>query len=133
MVAHPENPWNLSPRECEVMRLICAGKSLKQAGREMGIDQRTVQCHLTRARKKMGEKTRVGAVLAWDRNLRPMRPVPTVPARPPGKRELSRARWREAAQQDMVSHKDRGNAILIEKLREAMPWWKPQEDVRKAA
>jgi hypothetical protein len=44
-------------------------------------------------------------------------------AEPVGKREAQRARLREAAALDMESRTDRGNRILVAKLRERLPHW----------
>lgn len=63
------NPWNLPPRQVEVMDLLVgmANGCNKRIAREMGIDHRTVEEHMRRALKRMDVENRVQAALAWDR------------------------------------------------------------------
>lgn len=44
----------LSPRECEVMALIVSGMLNKQAGRRLGVCEKTVKAHRARVMHKMG-------------------------------------------------------------------------------
>lgn len=46
----------LTPRECEVLKLIAGGASNKEAGRELGISPRTVEVHRARIMEKLGAK-----------------------------------------------------------------------------
>lgn len=51
-------------------------------------------------------------------------PAPAL-AKPrgPQKSEATKAKLREAARADMESRVDRGNRLLLAKLRACMPWW----------
>lgn len=72
------NPWNLSPREAEVLQTMASigSGSAKQAAREIGgLTDRTVEIHVHNAMKKMGAATRLGAVLMWDREQRGAKPA----------------------------------------------------------
>jgi DNA-binding CsgD family transcriptional regulator len=117
------NPWNLSPTEAEIMRLMIGGMCVKEVAAQMRISHKTVESHLSRVREKMGTRTRLQAFLAWDRHLRPHYVEPEVPEPDPGKREIQRARLRAAAAADQESRKDRGNRILLLNLRRCMPHW----------
>jgi DNA-binding CsgD family transcriptional regulator len=52
----------LSDREAEVARLVCAGQSNAQIGRELGITFRTVENHLRSAYQKVGVHSRTQLV-----------------------------------------------------------------------
>lgn len=53
----------LSPRETEVLRLVAAGKSNPQIGRELFIGEATVKTHLLHTYEKLGVSDRTQAVL----------------------------------------------------------------------
>ena len=63
------NPWNLPPRQVEVMQLLTTGAAgcNKTVARFMGISDRTVEAHVLRAMAKMKAPNRVQAALEWDR------------------------------------------------------------------
>lgn len=44
----------LSPRECEVLKLLASGKSTKQTAQEIGISARTVETHRRHIMEKLG-------------------------------------------------------------------------------
>ena len=46
----------LTPREREVLVLISAGQSNKEAGRQLGISPRTIEVHRARVMEKLGAK-----------------------------------------------------------------------------
>ncbi len=46
----------LTPREKEVLTLIAAGQSNKEAGRALGISPRTIEVHRARIMEKIGAK-----------------------------------------------------------------------------
>ena len=50
----------LSPRELEILRLICRGRTAAQAGTALGISQYTVRRHLSNMAGKIGVHGRVG-------------------------------------------------------------------------
>jgi FixJ family two-component response regulator len=61
------NPWNLPPREVEVMsRMVAAGLE-KIVAADLGISRKTVQELVGRAKKRIGARTRVTALIEWDR------------------------------------------------------------------
>lgn len=51
------NPFVLSPRELEVLRLTCQGNANKEIGQIMGIAERTVEFHKTNIYHKTGLKS----------------------------------------------------------------------------
>lgn len=64
------NPWNLPPRQTEIMRLLVNGEtggSNKHIARHLGIAVKTVEEHIRRAMRNMGCRNRVLAAIAWDR------------------------------------------------------------------
>jgi NarL family two-component system response regulator LiaR len=46
----------LSPREEQVMELVCTGATNEQIARKLGISMHTVVVHLEHARVKLGER-----------------------------------------------------------------------------
>jgi DNA-binding NarL/FixJ family response regulator len=47
------NPLSLTPRESDILRLLCVGYSDKAIGHALGISNRTVQSHLQAIYKKL--------------------------------------------------------------------------------
>jgi DNA-binding NarL/FixJ family response regulator len=47
------NPLSLTPRESDILRLLCVGYSDKAIGHALGISNRTVQGHLQAVYKKL--------------------------------------------------------------------------------
>lgn len=60
-------PWPLTPRQIEMLDLLCELGTQKAVARKLGISHKTVESHLGRVRETMGVKTMVPAVLKWDR------------------------------------------------------------------
>ncbi len=60
-LAEDNNP--LSPREMEILELICRGASNKTIARQLGISYQTVKNHVTAVLQKLGVKDRTQAVL----------------------------------------------------------------------
>jgi DNA-binding NarL/FixJ family response regulator len=54
---------SLSPREMEILELICQGASNKSIARQLGISYQTVKNHVTAVLQKLGVKDRTQAVL----------------------------------------------------------------------
>ena len=52
----------LTERECEIMRLLIAGKSNKQIGLDLGLQEITIKIHLRNAYRKIGATNRADAV-----------------------------------------------------------------------
>lgn len=61
--AQPDNPWNLSPLEFDVLRYVAKGLSNAEVGSVMSLERRTVRTHLTHIYKKMGVNSHVEAVV----------------------------------------------------------------------
>ena len=65
-----DNPWGLTPAQCEVMRLIIMGKSHLQVATVMGRSDRSIEDDLRRIRKKMRALNTIAACIVWDRHFR---------------------------------------------------------------
>jgi DNA-binding NarL/FixJ family response regulator len=61
--AQPDNPWNLSPLEFDVLKYVAKGLSNAEVGSVMSLERRTVRTHLTHIYKKMGVNSHVEAVV----------------------------------------------------------------------
>jgi DNA-binding CsgD family transcriptional regulator len=60
----------LTPREIEVLRLIAAGHTAKEAARQLDIAPKTADNHIQSLYSKIGVSTRAGAALyALERGL----------------------------------------------------------------
>src|SRR3989338_5740780 len=60
----------LSPREVDVLRGICEGKSNKEIARDHNLHEVTVKLHVKTMSRKLGAKNRThAAMIARDRNL----------------------------------------------------------------
>jgi HD-GYP domain-containing protein (c-di-GMP phosphodiesterase class II) len=58
-----ERTAGLTPREIEVLRLIAAGQTAKEAARQLEISPKTADNHIQSLYSKIGVKTRAGAAL----------------------------------------------------------------------
>ena len=68
--ASAERLGGLTPREIEVLRLIAAGSTAKEAARQLDIAPKTADNHIQSLYSKIGVKTRAGAALfALERGL----------------------------------------------------------------
>jgi len=68
--AAPERLAGLTPREIEVLRLIAAGQTAKEAARLLEIAPKTADNHIQNLYSKIGVTTRAGAALyALERGL----------------------------------------------------------------
>jgi DNA-binding NarL/FixJ family response regulator len=54
--------YGLTPREVDVLKLLCRGMADKAIARELGIAAITVRLHLHNAFRKLGARNRVDAV-----------------------------------------------------------------------
>lgn len=59
----PDNPWNLTPLEFDVLKYVAKGLSNAEVGSVMSIERRTVRTHLSHIYKKMGVNSHVEAVV----------------------------------------------------------------------
>src|SRR4051794_10732737 len=57
-----ESPWDLTPREVEVLRALAGGQSNKQMAREFWLSEQTIKYHLTNIYRKLGVSSRTEAV-----------------------------------------------------------------------
>lgn len=57
-------PLGLSPRQCEVLRLLIAGRSNKDIQRELALSESTVKTHLQAVFRRLDVNTRTQAVVA---------------------------------------------------------------------
>ncbi len=58
-----ENPDKLTPRECDVLRLVAAGYSNREIGESLKISEGAVKNHLSVVLSKLGARDRTRAVL----------------------------------------------------------------------
>ena len=61
------SPWGLTPRQAEVMDALIEHGSNKLVARALGMTVQNVECHITRANKKLGGGSRLARAVAWDR------------------------------------------------------------------
>lgn len=64
------NPWNLSPRQGQVVGLVGAGRSNKEIAQELGISLRTVEVILWNAYRRMGGASRAQAAVMYAQWMR---------------------------------------------------------------
>src|SRR3954470_14177466 len=57
-----ESPWDLTPREVEVLRALAGGQSNKRMAREFWLSEQTIKYHLTNIYRKLGVSSRTEAV-----------------------------------------------------------------------
>ena len=60
----------LTPRETDIMRLICEGLLSKEIAHNLGIALRTVEVNRLNILRKMGTKTTAHAAVLFDREQR---------------------------------------------------------------
>jgi FixJ family two-component response regulator len=63
------NPWDLPPQQCNALDSVIATACEKRAAAAMGLSPKTVSVYLCRAREKMQARTRLHALLMWDRHM----------------------------------------------------------------
>lgn len=64
LVSQMRSPVDLTPREIEVLRLVGAGRTNAEIGRELFVSEATVKTHLLRTFGKLGVSDRTAAVTA---------------------------------------------------------------------
>lgn len=64
VLAEPDAPPLLTPRETEVAHLVAEGLTNRQIGRRLGISERTAERHVENLRAKLGLTSRA-QVAAW--------------------------------------------------------------------
>jgi len=60
----PPRAIHLTPRELEVLALLCEGLPNKLISRRLGISSATVKCHISRILSELGVSSRLQAVVA---------------------------------------------------------------------
>jgi DNA-binding NarL/FixJ family response regulator len=60
--AHNGFPIHLTPRQREVLLLLCAGMPNKVIGRRLGLSDATVKCHVASVLRSLNVATRLEAV-----------------------------------------------------------------------
>lgn len=77
MTHYPETPWNLTPRQQEVMDAYVAACNVREAAQSLGANLNTVEELLRQARIRMDARCQTEAVLMWDRfrrgDIKPVR------------------------------------------------------------
>lgn len=53
------DPGRLSERELQVLELLVAGRTNREIGFELGIEERTVKCHVSNLMQKAGVNNRI--------------------------------------------------------------------------
>lgn len=61
------NPWNFSPRECQVLDALVLHGHNKAIGRQLGLADSTITLHIRHAAEKAGVEHRVAVAILWDR------------------------------------------------------------------
>ena len=67
-LSDPENRFNLSAREIEIIKAMAAGLSNHEIGDKLYISEKTVKAHAHHIFKKMGVKNRIQAVMKARQN-----------------------------------------------------------------
>lgn len=70
------NPWKLSPRQLAILDLLVQGMKPGAIALRLALSTKTISCHLTMLKRKMGVPTSAMAVLAWHRHFRVLLPDP---------------------------------------------------------
>ena len=60
---HTARPLHLTPRELEVLALLCEGLPNKLISRRLNISAATVKCHISRILDELGVSSRLQAVV----------------------------------------------------------------------
>ena len=65
-----ESPWDLTPREIEILRALAGGQSNKEMAREFWLSDQTIKYHLTNIYRKLEVRSRTEAVrLAYEHGV----------------------------------------------------------------
>jgi DNA-binding CsgD family transcriptional regulator len=81
---HATRPLHLTPRELEVLGLLCEGLPNKLISRRLNISAATVKCHISRILDELGVSSRLQAVVVAARfGLIAEASERTTPAVPP--------------------------------------------------
>jgi DNA-binding NarL/FixJ family response regulator len=57
-----ESPWDLTPRETEVLQALAEGQSNKQIAHQFWLSEQTIKYHLTNTYRKLGVRGRTEAI-----------------------------------------------------------------------
>ena len=61
--------WHLTPREIQVVKLVCEGRDNNQIAEELHIAYNTVRVHLGHICSKVGVRGRAGLIIEFDDTL----------------------------------------------------------------
>ena len=75
---HATRPLHLTPRELEVLGLLCEGLPNKLISRRLNISAATVKCHISRILDELGVSSRLQAVVTPEQVLSLQQLVPHV-------------------------------------------------------
>jgi DNA-binding CsgD family transcriptional regulator len=93
---HATRPLHLTPRELEVLGLLCEGLPNKLISRRLNISAATVKCHISRILDELGVSSRLQAVVVAARfgliADASERSTPAVPFHPDARREAAAER-----------------------------------------
>ena len=64
VMVHNGFPIHLTPRQREVLLLLCSGLPNKLIGRQLGLSDATVKCHVASVLRSLNVSTRLEAVAA---------------------------------------------------------------------
>jgi DNA-binding CsgD family transcriptional regulator len=67
-----DQPHALTPREKQIVALLCQELSYKLIAQRLGISKGTVKRHIANARTKMGVCTNIGLALAFISTIEPI-------------------------------------------------------------
>lgn len=64
-VSELRDAWGLSPRQCEVLRLLSGGATNREISKALGVAERTVEIHVTELLRKSGLDGRARLIAAF--------------------------------------------------------------------
>lgn len=69
-------PERLTPRQHEVLRLLCLGYTDKEVARALSVKPSAIKQHLKSIKARLGAQTRVHAAVLWLQSAPPTSPAP---------------------------------------------------------
>lgn len=62
-----DNPWKLTPGQCQALAAVVEAGCDKLAAAALGLSAKTISVQILRAKARMGLRTRLQCFLVWDR------------------------------------------------------------------
>jgi hypothetical protein len=93
-----QNPWDLSPRQIEVMEAMCKLGCAKLVAKDLNLSLKTIHAHLYDTSRRMRKRFSLTKYLAWDRWRLQQRVLSAISALPHDSQEAQRL-IREAIKQ----------------------------------